>query len=89
MDIKGTIKKHGFTLEKVANEMGISKGSFSTATKGNPTIKTLRKIANVLGCSVTEFFEDETNVQSSTFVCPRCGAPLHISVKEEKHESKE
>lgn len=87
MDIKGTIKKHGFTLEKVANEMGISKGSFSTATKGNPTIKTLRKIANVLGCSVTEFFEDETNVQSSTFVCPRCGASLHISVQEEKHES--
>lgn len=89
MDIKGTIKKHGFTLERVANELGVSRGSFSTTTKSNPTISTLRKIANVLGCSITEFFEDETNVQSSTFVCPRCGASLHISVQEEKHESNE
>lgn len=86
MDIKGTIKKHGFTLERVANELGVSKGSFSTATKGNPTTNTLRKIANVIGCNITEFFEDETNEQSTAFVCPHCGASLRISVQEEKPE---
>lgn len=84
MDIKGVIKKYGFTLERVANEIGVSKGSFSTSTKGNPTIGTLRKIANVLGCSITEFFADETNTQSKGFVCPRCGASLSVKIEETK-----
>lgn len=84
MDIKGTIKKHGFTLEQVAKELGVSKGSFSTTTKSNPTISTLRKIASVLNCPISEFFDDEINVQSKDFVCPRCGAALHIKVEESK-----
>lgn len=85
MNIKEVIKKHGYTLEKVGNEIGVTKATISNMiTKGNPTINTLRKIANVLGCSVTEFFEDETKEQSTTFVCPRCGASLRISVQEEK-----
>lgn len=84
MDIKGIIKKHGFTMERVANELGVSKGSFSTTTKSNPSVNTLRKIAFVLNCPISEFFEDETNVQSKDFVCPRCGAALHIKVEESK-----
>lgn len=46
---------------------------------GNPQISTLRSIANIIGCSVGEFFTDEIKQQdTASFVCPRCGARLKV-----------
>lgn len=78
MDIKGTIKRHGFTLERVARELGVSKGSFSITANGNPTISTLRRIASVIGCPMSEFFADEATESPNAFVCPKCGARLKV-----------
>ena len=71
MDIKRVIKERGYTLERVANEIKprpISKGTLSQSINNNPTIDTLQRIADVIGCSVGDFFADEL---SNTIVCPR------------------
>lgn len=90
MNIKDVIKKRGFTLEQVAAQMpnsrtngtGISKQTMTQVVNGNPQISTLRSIANIIGCSVGEFFIDETQHQeSASFVCPRCGAKLVVNEK--------
>lgn len=90
MNIKDVIKKRGFTLEQVAAQMpnsrtngtGISKQTMTQVVNGNPQISTLRSIANIIGCSVGEFFIDEIKQQdTASFVCPRCGARLVVEEK--------
>lgn len=90
MNIKDVIKKRGFTLEQVAAQMpnsrtngtGISKQTMTQVVNGNPQISTLRSIANIIGCSVGEFFIDEIQQQdTASFVCPRCGAKLVVNEK--------
>ena len=65
MEIKKVIRKHGWTIEKVAANMvskrgnSLSDGSLSMMIRGNITTDTLRRIANIIGANMTEFFEDE------------------------------
>ena len=80
MDIKGVIKEKGFTLDKVASELkerGImpraSKSSLSQSINGNPSLSTLRAIAEVIGCKVVDFFQDEI---SSFLAIVRCNGEL-------------
>lgn len=79
MNIKSVIKEHGYTIERIANEWeskngkSITKGALSQSINNNPTIDTLQKIANVIGCKVGDFFADEIG-----FVCPHCGKKIKI-----------
>lgn len=81
MDIKAVIKAHGYTIERIANEWelkngrSITKGALSQSINNNPTVDTLQKIANVIGCRVGDFFFDETG---SRFTCPKCGAKFEL-----------
>ena len=56
MDIKTVIKAHGYTIERIANEWEsvngkpITKGALSQSINRNPTVETLQRIANVIGC---------------------------------------
>lgn len=81
MNIKGVIKAHGYTLQRIADEWEahngktMTKGALSMAINGNPTLNTLQSIANVIGCNVGDFFADELG---NTIVCPNCGAKLEI-----------
>ena len=59
MDIKSVVKEHGLTLVQVAEGLGITKGGLSQSINGNPTIGTLRSIADAVGCKVGDFFRDE------------------------------
>ena len=84
MDIKGVIKAHGFTLIDVADKMGITKGGISQIVNGSPNIKTLRTIADIIGCKVGDFFKDEMTeeIESSPVIkCPQCGKELHIIIE--------
>ena len=87
MDIKSVIKKHGYTLEKIASEWKgkdgkpITKGALSKSINNNPTIATLQGIADVIGCKVGDFFSDEINPQSPTIICPNCGKEITIKVE--------
>ena len=53
VDIKKKIKEHGWTLEKVGKEIGVTKSGMTQVVSGNPTIKTLEAIAGVLGISLS------------------------------------
>lgn len=81
MDIKSVAKAHGYTLVQVAQKMGISKGGLSQSINGNPTITSLRAVADAIGCKVGDFFTDEmTEERESAPVlrCPHCGKELKI-----------
>ena len=58
MQILKVIKKYGWSLEAVAKELGITKGTFSVSINRNPTTQRLIDVANILGCSPAEFFDD-------------------------------
>lgn len=81
MDIKGIIKQHGYTLQRIAGEWEsvngktMTKGALSMAINGNPTIKTLQGIANVVGCTVGDFFADELD---GVVRCPHCGKRFKV-----------
>lgn len=75
MKIKSVIKERGFTLVQVATQMGITKGAMSQIVNGNPNITTLRKIANIIGCQITDFFRDESEPK---IYCPYCGKAFSI-----------
>ena len=86
MDIKGVVKAHGFTLIEVADKMGITKGGISQIVNGTPNVKTLRTIAEIVGCKVGDFFADEMSesVEASAQVlrCPHCGKEIHVILSE-------
>ena len=89
MDIKGVVKAHGFTLVDVAREMNITKGGISQIVNGSPNVKTLRTIAEIIGCKVGDFFTDEmTEEKESAPVlrCPHCGKKLKIKFESVESE---
>ena len=86
MIISKVIKQHGYTIEKVADAMGVKRGSLANTIGGNPTVETLQRIAEVIGCKRSEFFADEadsTDVPSNPMptVCPHCGEPIKIRLE--------
>ena len=77
MDIKSLIKQKGLTMEEVAERMGVSRVTLSQTLSGNPTMSTLQRIADALGCKVGEFFLDELE-EKNFIVCPKCGARFEL-----------
>lgn len=62
MEVKTIIKQRGFTMEAVAKKMGITRVTLAQNLSRNPTVGTLQKIADVIGCKVGDFFADEINI---------------------------
>ena len=81
MDIKKVLKERGYTLVKVATEMGVTKSALSQMVNGNPSVSTLRRIAEIVGCQIIDFFEDETE---PTLKCPNCGKSFKVNLTEIK-----
>ena len=59
MDIKNIAREKGMRFEDIAKKLGITKGGLSKALNGNPTIGTLRKVAEALEVPVAELLRDE------------------------------
>lgn len=83
MDIKKVIQDHGWTLERLGEQMtnktggkGISQSSVSQLINGNPTIDKLKEIAEIIGVSLSELVADE--VTDKRITCPRCGARFKL-----------
>ena len=96
MQITKVIKEHGFTIEQVASQLKNSAGYpisrstlAKTVIKSNVETDTLRKIANVIGADMVEFFADEElrnkpeRPSSSKLVCPHCGTRLVVMEDQE------
>ena len=78
MDVKRIIKERGYTIERVAAELGITRVTLSQNLSRNPTISTLQKIADVIGCRVADFFNDERESEANILTCPKCGARFKL-----------
>lgn len=59
MDIQKVIRDKGFTQKQVAEILNVNRVNLNNMIKGNPTYKTMKQIADVIGANVGEFFEDE------------------------------
>ncbi len=81
MDVKSIIKEKGWTIERVAAEMGITRVTLSQNLSRNPTVNTLQRIANVIGCNVGDFFRDEVETHPTTNICPHCGKPIILKTE--------
>ena len=74
--IKEAMKKYGTSVIEVAEKMGISRVTLSTHINGNPSTEILLRIADAIGCDVTELFlQEEVN---NTITCPKCGAKFEL-----------
>jgi transcriptional regulator with XRE-family HTH domain len=89
MQISKVIRDHGYTIEQVAERIGLKRGSLANMIGGNPTVETLQKIADAIGCNRSEFFQDEDNGGDRTIkpsvpeiTCPRCWAQIRLKVEE-------
>jgi len=79
MDIRSVIKQKGYTIEQVADKMGINRVTLMQNISRNPTISTLRRVADALGCKVSDFFQDELSEEDkSAIICPKCGAKFTL-----------
>lgn len=85
MDIKGMIKAKGFTIQEVADKIGVNRVTLTLTLQGNPTYKKMKEIADAIGCDVMDFFKDEAEYQPSiieqdpnVFTCPKCGAKFEL-----------
>lgn len=67
MDIAKVIREKGFTQKQVAESLEMNRVSFNSAINGNPTYKTMKRIATVIGANVGEFFEDEIKQPKEDF----------------------
>ena len=87
--IKDVLKKYGITQIALAERLGINRVSLN-ATLNNPNIKlsTLDKIADAIGCDVTEFFSPADTAGHNTITCPHCGEKLviNLSISDKKHD---
>lgn len=89
MNIKKTIKEHGWTLESLRAKMQEIEGhevkqtSMSRlANSTNPTIETLQRLARAMDISILDFFNDERPaISSTTLTCPHCGKPINIKIE--------
>ncbi|MBQ0073644.1 MAG: helix-turn-helix transcriptional regulator [Prevotella sp.] len=89
MRFKEVLKKYGLTQTELALKLGINRVSVARLINDDNDIRktTLIKIANSIGCSVGELFDDykETCDHSpTTLTCPKCGAKLSITINEEE-----
>ena len=88
MDIRSVIevkiKAAGLKKNEVAKRAGIIPTNLNGMIM-TPTWATLERIAAALGLSVSELVRDDQTAEAPTnpagvSVCPRCGAPLVISI---------
>lgn len=78
--IKEAMKRNGTSVNEVADKMGISRVTLSTHINGNPSTEILLRIADAIGCPVTELFEQPKS-DAAFLTCPHCGKSIEIGIK--------
>lgn len=79
MRIKEIIKAKGYTQKEFADKLGITLSALNQRLDGNPTVGSLREIANALEVDLLDLFEDERE-RNASIKCPNCGTDITISV---------
>ena len=78
--IKEAIKRYSTSVNEVADKMGISRVTLSTHINGNPSTEILLRIADAIGCPVTDLFE-RPKKDSLSLTCPHCGKDINLKVE--------
>ena len=90
LKIKETLKQRGLTQNELADRLGINRVSLSRllSDKNDMRMSTIKKIADAIGCDVTEFFTPDEKAEHNTITCPHCGAKIviNLSVSDKKHD---
>ena len=90
MHIKEVLKQRGLKQNDIAGRLGINRVSLSRllSDKNDMRLSTIKKIADAIGCDVTEFFSPADTAGHSTITCPHCGAKLviNLSIPDKKHD---
>ena len=88
--IKEALKKRGLKQNDLADRLGINRVSLSRllSDKNDMRLSTIKKIADAIGCDVSEFFTPAEPADHSTITCPHCGEKLviNLSVSDKKHD---
>ena len=80
LNIKRILKERGLTAMQVAERMGVTNVALSQHINGNPSVQTLERIAQAIGCDVTELFDP----LPPTIRCPKCNTEIVLN-PEERH----
>lgn len=90
MHIKETLKQRGLKQNELADMLGINRVSLSRllSDKNDMRLSTIKKIADAIGCDVTEFFTPDEKAEHNVITCPHCGEKLviNLSVSDKKHD---
>ncbi|MBR3566864.1 MAG: helix-turn-helix transcriptional regulator [Bacteroidales bacterium] len=80
--IKKLCTEKGISLKELAEKVGISANMLSMANSGNVglSMKTIFKIADVLGVTVGELFSDSRD-SKGRICCPHCGKEITIELR--------
>jgi len=77
--VKEIAKEKGLSIADVAKKIGVQPPALSRIINGsNTTTDSLQKIAEALGVSISELFEQP---QTNEFTCPNCGTQLKVTKK--------
>lgn len=82
MDIKKRIKERGFTISEVAKQLGVFQPTLTQQLTGNPTVKRLQEIADIIGCTLPELVADDEDNNHIMLICPHCGNVIKLDVKQ-------
>lgn len=80
LNIKKTIKEHELEVREVAKRMDITPTGLSQHINGNPSVEVLERIADAIGCDISELFEQPKNGTIS-LPCPHCGKSINIKAE--------
>ena len=82
-NLEALLKEKGLTKTAFSDLLGIKKQNLNGLMK-NPTLETIKKFASVLGVETWQLFASPEEVQSTgiSLVCPKCGTPLELKIKE-------
>ena len=74
--IKELLKEKGMMHKELAEKLGVTDIALRASLKGNPTIGTLEKVADVLGVSVSDLFAAP---KTGVITCPHCGKEIRLT----------
>ena len=77
MRVKELLKERGMTAKELAARLGMTETGLSIAIgdNGNPPLKRLQEIADILGVEVPELFAAS---KEGAITCPHCGKSITI-----------
>lgn len=56
LDVTRAAHERGTSIQEIADKLGISRRALSSRINSNPTLNSLREIAEAIGCDITDLF---------------------------------